>query len=168
MVPRTLFSPIIFNFGELDSIVIARIVGVYITLSYNVQRIIKLAINTLVCIYTSMTFPTFFKIQPSQDSQCIGGWGVRLLQKWEVMKYILGVGSRGCFPFIPTDCFDFYFAEVSLRILILLLFLPCMGSHSCRWAVSFCCLLINVLSRFAKMFGQTNITTLTQKCLENI
>ena len=48
MVPRTLFSPIIFNFGELDSIVIARIIGMYITLSYNVQRMIKLAINTLV------------------------------------------------------------------------------------------------------------------------
>ena len=67
MVPRTMFSPIIFDFGELDSIVIGRIVGMHITLSYNVQRMIKLAINTLVCTYTSMTFPTFFKIQPSQD-----------------------------------------------------------------------------------------------------
>ena len=45
-----MFSPIIFDFGELDSIVIAHIVGVHITLSSNVQRMIKLAINTLVCI----------------------------------------------------------------------------------------------------------------------
>ena len=63
-----MFSPIIFDFGDLDSIVIARIVGVHITLSYNVQRMVKLAINTLVCIYTSMTFPTFFKIQPSNQT----------------------------------------------------------------------------------------------------
>ena len=45
-----MFSPIIFDFRDLDSIVIAGIVGVHITLSYNVQRMVKLAINTLVCI----------------------------------------------------------------------------------------------------------------------
>ena len=45
-----MFSPIVFDFGELYSIFIASIVGVHITLSCNVQRMIKLAINALVCI----------------------------------------------------------------------------------------------------------------------
>ena len=40
-----MFSPIVFDFGELYSIFIASIVGVHITLSDNVQRMIKLAIN---------------------------------------------------------------------------------------------------------------------------
>ena len=58
-----MFSPIVLAL----SIFIASIVGVHITLSYNVQRMIKLAIKTLVCIYTSMTFPTFFEIRPFQE-----------------------------------------------------------------------------------------------------
>ena len=37
VVPRTMFSPIVFDFGELYSIFIASIVGVHITLSYNVH-----------------------------------------------------------------------------------------------------------------------------------
>ena len=58
------FSPIVFDFGELYSIFVASIIGVHVTLSYNVQRMFKLSINTFVCIHvsTSITFPTSFEI----------------------------------------------------------------------------------------------------------
>ena len=62
-----MFSPIVLDFGELYSIFIASIVGVHITLSYNVQGMIKLAISTLVCLY-----PCFFKLMYAfQQSEII-------------------------------------------------------------------------------------------------
>ena len=54
-----MFSPIVFDFGELDSVFIASIIGVHICLSYNAQRMVKLATMPVYAyIYTSMTFPT--------------------------------------------------------------------------------------------------------------
>ena len=62
-----MFFPIAFDFGEIHSVIVTSIVGMYVTLSYmyTVQRMLQLAINTIVCIYTSMTFSTFFEIQLS-------------------------------------------------------------------------------------------------------
>ena len=49
---------IVFDFWELHSIFVVRIVGVHVTLSYNVKRMFQLSINIFICIYTSMTLPT--------------------------------------------------------------------------------------------------------------
>lgn len=100
---------------------------------------------TLPFFLMTSELPSHFYLRPYNVAlHCLVAPKVRRYDQ----KYQLGVGGgRGCFPFILTDCFDFHFAEVSLRILILSLLQPCMGSHSCRWAVSFCCLLINVLSQ---------------------
>ena len=57
--------PIVFDFGEFYSILVVSVVGVHVTLFYNVQRMFQLSINTFVGKNTSMTFPTFFKMQPS-------------------------------------------------------------------------------------------------------
>ena len=63
------FSPVPYDFGELYSVFVACIVGVHVTLSYDVQRMSQLSINTnYICMHIYIDD----KIQPSKTFKASG------------------------------------------------------------------------------------------------
>ena len=65
MVPRTLFSPIIFNFGELDSIVIARYCDKRLdkTINLNINSMaLQQFMHRLIQVLKKCSLNFFFKV----------------------------------------------------------------------------------------------------------